>query len=316
MPLSLPLFLYLGLLSTIAAVPSPSQAQGPPESSALRFLAIGDVPYSDTEMFHLQTLLRDGAAEDPPFILHVGDIKGGGQACSDARIQGVADLFRSQPVPLLYTPGDNEWTDCHRPRAGGRDPLERLALLRRMMYADPLVLHSDTLSPTTPDPAYPENRYFHHDGILFLLMHVVGSNNNFRDNNAAAMAEHRARAEANRVLLEQAVQAANRLDARAFVLAFHANPLFEARMPRRGFVPVIQNLQRLLAQYPGPVLLIHGDTHRFRFDQPLTDTQGVPIERFTRLEVPGSPSVAGVWVTVQTHVRPAFSEQLVYPTID
>src|SRR5690606_35598316 len=36
---------------------------------------------------------------------------------------------------LVYTPGDNEWTDCHRSRAGGFDPLERLAALRSLFFA-------------------------------------------------------------------------------------------------------------------------------------------------------------------------------------
>ena len=280
---------------------------------ALRFLAIGDVPYSDAEMDYLRTLLDDTTAQRPPFVIHVGDIKGGSQPCSDARIQGVADLFREQPVPLFYTPGDNEWTDCHRQRAGGGDPLERLAALRRIMFGDPSVLHNAALKPVVPDPAYPENQYFQRDGVFFVLMHVVGSNNNFKPKSAAAMAEYKARNAANRALLEQAARAANVLDAGALVIALHANPSFEEQGERRGFVPLKEDLRRLLASYPGQVLLIHGDTHWFRFDQPLGDADGKPIERFSRLEVPGSPSVAGVWVTVNPSAVPAFAVDLVYP---
>ena len=101
--------------------------------------------------------------------------------------------------------------------------------------------------------------------------------------------------------------------AHALVLAFHANPLFEERGARRGFVPVKQDLRRLLTVYSGPVLLIHGDTHSFRFDHPLTDADGSPIQRFSRLEVPGSPFVAGVWVTVDADATPVFDVQVVYP---
>ena len=31
---------------------------------------------------------------------------------------------------LVYTPGDNEWTDCHRLLAGAYDPLDRLHFIR------------------------------------------------------------------------------------------------------------------------------------------------------------------------------------------
>ena len=296
--------LLLGLMLLVATV---AQAQ------PLRFFAIGDVPYDDGEVVYLRVLLADASAQNPPFILHVGDIKGGSQPCSDARIEGVADLFRAQSAPVIYTPGDNDWTDCHRRRAGARDPLERLAALRRIIFADPTVLHTSALRPVVPDPAYPENLYFGHDGVLFVLMHVVGSNNNYKAKDDAAMAEFKARAAANRALLEGASKAANAMQAGALVLAFHANPLFEDRRKRRGFVPVKQDLRQLLTDYAGPVLLIHGDTHRFRIDQPLADADGNRIERFSRLEVPGSPTVAGVWVTVDAQATPVFDVQVVYP---
>jgi hypothetical protein len=283
------------------------------QTAPLGFFAVGDLPYSDGELVQLQQLLETAATRQPPFVLHIGDVKGGSQPCTDARLQQVAQLFREQPVPVLYTPGDNEWTDCHRERAGTRDPIERLGVLRDVFFADPAVLHRGALRPVVPDPAYPENLYFAVDGVLFALVHVVGSNNNFRPRNALAMAELAARNAANRRLLEQAARVARTTDARAFVLAFHANPLFEEKGPRRGFVPLKEDLRRLLADYAGPVLLIHGDTHRFRFDRPLRDGDGVPIARLQRLEVPGSPVVAGVWVTIDTDSGSAFGVQMVYP---
>ena len=38
--------------------------------------------------------------------------------------------------PLVHTPGDNEWTDCYRKKAGEFDPLERLAKVRAMFFPD------------------------------------------------------------------------------------------------------------------------------------------------------------------------------------
>ena len=52
--------------------------------------------------------------------------------------------------------------------------------------------------------------------------------------------------------------------------------------------------------FPGEVLLIHGDTHDYRLDQPLTDDRGAVLENFTRLETFGSPDIGWVRVVVDT----------------
>jgi hypothetical protein len=288
---------------------------GPPPVGAgrLRFFVVGDLPYSEAEHDQLAGMLADAARDRASFVAHVGDIKGGGQPCSDARNSRIAALFRAQRVPMLYTPGDNEWTDCHRHSAGGRDPLERLAALRRAFFADPGVLHNGALRPVVPDPAYPENAYVVRDGVLLALIHVVGSDNNRRPADPAAMGELAARSAANRALLRQAMAAARVLDIRAFVLLFHANPLFERRAPTPGFQPLFEDLGLLLDGFPGPVLAVHGDTHHYRFDQPLRDTHGDPVRRFWRLEVPGSPLPGGVWVDIDTRLAEPFKARVVYP---
>jgi hypothetical protein len=40
-------------------------------------------------------------------------------------------------VPLVYTPGDNEWTNCHRVNNGVYDPLERLAAVPKTFFPRP-----------------------------------------------------------------------------------------------------------------------------------------------------------------------------------
>ena len=37
-----------------------------------------------------------------------------------------ASEFNNFEAPFIYTPGDNEWTDCHRENNGSFDPIERL----------------------------------------------------------------------------------------------------------------------------------------------------------------------------------------------
>jgi len=284
-----------------------------PTAAPLRFFAAGDVPYSDAEHEQLETLLAQAAAQEPAFIVHVGDIKGGGEPCTDARNRVVAQLFRAQPVPVIYTPGDNEWTDCHRGAAGGLDPLVRLDSVRRLFFADPGVLHNAALGLTAPDPRFPENAWLIRGHMLFVMLHLVGSNNAWQPRRPAGHAEFEARTAANRALLEQALAAGQRAGMRAVVLMFHANPLFEApRTP--GYRPFKQDLARLLDRFDGPVLLIHGDTHRYKFDRPLSDPgTSAPVDRVQRLEVPGSPGVAGVWVSVDPDADDVFSVRTLYP---
>jgi hypothetical protein len=283
-------------------------------ASGVRFFAIGDVPYSASELRVLKTFLAEEVKKGPPFVIHVGDIKGGSEPCTDARLQEIAALFRAQPVPVAYTPGDNEWTDCHRLVAGGYDPLERLGAVRRLFFGDPGVLKLNLLGAVHPESAFPEDYYFLYGGVMFAALHAVGSHNNRNRKDSAAMAEFRARAAANRRLIRKAIATANRAHATAVVLMFQADPGFGRSKPPRGFAPLWEDLGAVLKRFPGPVLAIHGDSHRYTFDHPLKDAATGAVEtRFTRLEVPGSPTVGGVWVTVEPGAARPFGVNPVYP---
>jgi hypothetical protein len=286
---------------------------GPVQSEPLRFVALGDTPYSEGEFLQLDGLLGEVGKAGPAFVIHVGDIKSGRSVCTDAYNARIANLFRSLPVPLAYTPGDNEWTDCGRT---GGDPLARLAALRRDFYADPSVLRLAELGTVHPDPAYPENYWFLAGGVLFAAVHVVGSDNGLRRKEPDARAEWQARSAANRALLEKAVQAAQVAGAGALVLFFQGDPQFGTSAAKSGFAPLLEDLGWLLQAFPGPILLIHGDNHRYILDQPLHDpATGQPIQRLTRLGVPGSPVVAGVWVTYDADELEPFRFDRSYPSV-
>jgi hypothetical protein len=162
-----------------------------------------------------------------------------------------------------------------------------------------------------PDRHFPENAFLLREQVVFVIVHVVGSKNNRRLKVPSAMREWQQRSAANRALIEAAVSAAKDADARAMVLFFHANPLFGTAEP--GFRPFLEDLGRLLGNFPRPVLAVHGDTHRFRFDQPLAGRgkTGEAGRRLWRLEVPGSPAVGGVWVTVTSDRERPFEIEVV-----
>ncbi|SDW47658.1 metallophosphoesterase [Thiocapsa roseopersicina] len=284
----------------------------------LRFFAAGDLPYFSAETEQLRELFDTAEAEGTPLLIHVGDIKSGSSPCTDANLEAIADLFRARAVPVVFTPGDNEWTDCNRERAGAKDPRERLARVREIFYGDPGVLRLDRLGAFRGEGAdatdYPENYTFIRDGVLFVSVHVVGSNNGYAPDDPAAVAEFEARDVANVHFLRQATALAAERDASAMVIVFHSNPQFEKARPARGFVRLRRALVELMGAYPGPVLAIHGDTHRFKHDRPLIDpATGAPFRRFVRTEVPGSPVVGGVWISVDAQAEEPFGVSEMYP---
>ena len=60
----------------------------------------------------------------------------------------------------MFTPGDNDWTDCwgrYGPGTGGYDPLERLAHERQLFASGDQSLGQKTLTLTRQLPSYPEN---------------------------------------------------------------------------------------------------------------------------------------------------------------
>jgi hypothetical protein len=67
----------------------------------------------------------------------------------------------------------------------------------------------------------------------------------------------------------------------------------------------------LAQQAAVPVLLVHGDTHTFRWDRPFR-LQGQPLE-LMRLEVPGEHDVRAVRVQVDLDQAQPFSVSLIAP---
>ena len=121
---------------------------------------------------------RINADPDVRMVSHLGDIKNGSSECSDglyAQVRPDFNLFRD---PLVYTPGDNEWTDCHRPADGRYNPLERLGTLRDVFFERPgttLGQHAVAVRSQAV-LGFPENVRYVHAGVSFATLHVVGSN--------------------------------------------------------------------------------------------------------------------------------------------
>jgi len=272
-PVFKPLAIALALLS------------GPVLAQPFSFAVLGDMPYGPPETSHalFSSLIEAINAARPALVIHVGDTKSGGSPCSDAALAEQLAFLNSFEALVLYTPGDNEWTDCHAPRAGGHDPRERLAHIRATYFATPDQSLGARPIPVESQSAlgYPENvRLMMHD-IAFITAHVVGSNNGFEAQNLATAEEYFARDAANRDWLAEGFAVAQAAEARAMVLAIHGDMFeFDFGLPwnaegflrHSGFARFANVLTEEANRFGRPVLLIFGDSHMFRMFQPFPAT--------------------------------------------
>jgi len=272
----------------------------PARAEPLAFGLFGDTPYTRWEREHLPDLIAEMDREPLAFVIHVGDIKGGGTHCSDEVLQDILGVFRDSAHPLVYLPGDNEWTDCHRKSNGGYDPLERLGKLRDWFFAGDLALGRRPLrvERQSSDPAfarYRENLRWEAAGVLFVGLNVPGSDNNFHGTRRSGgpSAEFIERGAANRAWLAQAFALARTKKLAGILIAMQGNPGFQAANaghPGPGYRELLIQLREESLAFPGQVVLVHGDTHWHRIDQPLENPEtGATVKNFTRVETMGSP---------------------------
>lgn len=285
-------------------------------AEAFRFIAVGDMPYRlPQDNVRFDALIDRINALNPAFTVHVGDIKSSGTPCSDAAFTRVRRHFDRIEGALVYTPGDNEWTDCYVKPSGGFNPLERLARLRKMFFppgkslgGKPLALRQQ--SAEAEFAPFVENAMWRHGGMQFAAIHVVGSANNLH-RGREEIEEYLARNAAGLSWLNRAFDAARDTDSPGLVLFIHANPLFElGRYRRAGFNDFIDLLTKRTIAFARPVLLVHGDTHVFQLDQPMgywENGKRKPVDHFFRLEVFGDQRMHGVEVTIDAAQPALFS---------
>lgn len=283
------------------------QAAGP---NAFEFVAIGDMPYilpGDYERF--DRLIDKINAAKPAFTLHVGDIMSGRTPCTDDNMAKVFAQFARFEGPLVYTPGDNEWTDCHRLLQGSFDPLDRLARVRTMFFANPqrslgkasLSVESQAKRMADRFPAYIENARFSKNGVVIATVHVVGSNNNSDPKRPAAEAEFIARDAANEAWIDDTFDQAGKAGAKAVVLAWQAN-VHHLRADLQGqyspaFARTIAAVDRGARAFGKPVLVVYGDYHFFEVSRFWTAPRRA-VPNVAKLQVFGETLVHGVTVTV------------------
>jgi len=355
-------FAVLALAAALAPVAAAARDDEPFDrfsDEPLTIAVFGDWPYNLVLLDSAQLLLNS-VNSDPKvrLVMHVGDIHSGSMPCTGAGLnpvpagsnpawnQGIFAVFEQFKDPFVYTPGDNEWTDCHKKKElSSGAALNELAAVRNLFFANPgetLGMHTrrvltqaerfDRVHPT--DAQFVENVMWEQSRVVFVTLNLPGSNNDgliwtapFTDETA------RTREAAQRTLadirwLQAAFAKAEEDDARAVLIGTQADMWDPAQVAAGGdglgnYSIFVHELASLALHFRRPVLLINGDSHVFEADHPLADPSsptgmihGTPrVPNLTRITVQGSTNAPAEWLrlTIDPRTPEVFSwENVVY----
>jgi hypothetical protein len=300
----------LMLVAAVAALAVPAGASG------ATLAIIGDTPYSAAQITNfpndVQAINNDSAVSR---VVHLGDIKSGSTQCTDAYFASIRARFDQFADPLVYTPGDNEWTDCHRPNNGGYNPLERLAKIR----ADFFDVRGQTLGDQVPiqaqDGTTLENVVWFQGGAEFGVINVPGSNNSLlpwtgnTEPTPEQLAEVRSRTAADLRWIDRIFAAARANNAAGVFVGMQADMFSDEATA--GYDEIVKRLAVQAHQFQKPVVLFEGDSHLFRVDHPFTP--GDPL--YSKYDIPvDAPNLTRVVVQGSTNCPHAYLRLHVDPT--
>jgi len=298
------LFLALVLCTHIFLVEAQSI-----KNQTFTFATLGDMPYFLPEDFARFENVIKGINKAPVvFSVHVGDFKSSSTPCSDEAFNKILGYFATFKKPLIYTPGDNEWTDCHKKEAGAFSPEERLEALRKLYFKSPTSFGQEKMAliPESSLPAfkkYVENTRWDYGNIAFATFHAVGSNNNFLPTNTVTFnQEFYERDAANVAWIKETFKHAKGLQLSGIVLFTQADMFGEKKDLKEasGFINILKTLQEESIAFGKPVLLVNGDSHEYIVDKPILADKKTKktLLNFTRLQVFGEIDMHTVMVTV------------------
>lgn len=283
----------------------------------------GDLPYSAEQAIGVAKLIDDMNAQHLAFTVNDGDLKAGGGLCSDDVYTVALGYFNDLKAPAMFTPGDNDWTDCDRPAAGGYNSLERLNFERALFFSTPYSMGQHHMRQEVQAEPYVENRRWSVDGVVYATLNIQGSCNNLCDT-APDPAEYAARKAANIEWMQETFEEAEAHHAAAVMLISQADVGWDlsdaTRAPLRdpktlaetdgqpdGFQEFLIALRNEVVAFRKPVAYVHGDSHYFRVDKPFLDADGKRLENFTRVETFGDHQENGTndvnWLKVLVDPR-------------
>jgi len=240
---------------------------GAARAESFHFVALGDTAYTlPRDQPTYDALIQRINKAKPAFSIHVGDTWGA-MPCTEESHRYALGQFAKFDHPLIYTPGDNEWTDCRKPEIieayhrfvdrkataqdmallgpartfdgefasyGYADPVGGLKLIRRLYFGKSESLGQRTMPLTrqpdvTPAAETAENTRWEKAGVVFATVSVPGSGNGFTLNDETRAREAVARNRANVAWIKAAFAEAKAKNAKALVLALQAGMFVDGR---------------------------------------------------------------------------------------
>jgi len=288
------------LAFAVACAPERTAAPGTPSFSTgnpinlgskepYTLAVVGDMPYGIQKLDSLP-LLIDLINSDPKvdLVAHVGDIKAGSNSpCTNEYIDSIAVLFNQLKDPFVYTPGDNEWTDCHvgSKNNGLYTPTERLEFVRTVFFpvaGQTLGGRKKQVLTEADDPAnaqYVENTMWMESQVVFAALNIPGSNDDKATwgstlpadagNYPSQATERATRKQATLAWLDKAFTIATEDNAAGVVLLFQAD-MWDTTSSISGYDTLVVRIGQLASAFGKPVLLLEGDSHVFSVDYPYT----------------------------------------------
>lgn len=186
------------------------------DSKPFHAALFGDVPYgADLVAFKAMPgyIAAINGDKDLSLAAHVGDLHSGSEPCTQVYDQAIAKLFSQFSLPLVYTPGDNEWQDCQKakqmngkysatvpelgyavntviPSYADGNPVDNLQLVRSLFFtkagqtlgSGKLAVHSQAQEgKSATDKEFIENVWWIQSGVLFVAVNIPGGSNNGTD---------------------------------------------------------------------------------------------------------------------------------------
>jgi len=257
-------------------------------SKKVSFVAIGDMPYKKQEVAMLTApngeIVKAIKQLNPDVLVHFGDIKSGGTSCTDdLLISRREQLFNLLPFKAVFTPGDNDWTDCDRRMLFSRfNELERLDFLRTHYFSGDGDKLTRDIANLTRQPQLIENATWTINDLVFGTLNVPGTNNGRVEISfevSKVLDEADRRDTLNEEWVNQLFEQARNAD--GLVITFQGDiyqpshkkyPVVCTKDNRQkcdGYMRIRQHIEQKSAQLSKPVLIIHGDTSAYCFHQPI-----------------------------------------------
>jgi hypothetical protein len=312
----------LGVVAAALAIAATRVAANP---NTLTLAVFGDSPYYDPAFdphppwtkvppklpgaeFKKTPAFIDTINADPSVqeVIHVGDIHSGSEACTKPFDQAIFNFWTAFVRPLIYTPGDNEWSDCSKAKelagldvfgnppdnagimgAPVANPLAHLTLVRSLFFANPgrtlgqhpmqVISQATAFDPAYPeDAAYVENVMWEQSKTVFVTLNLPGGSNNDADawngpGNTNDQSERNARTPADVRWLNQAFALAEADNAHSVVIIGQADMWDVADLVphQSNYEPIVFAMADNAMRYGKPVLYFNGDSHTYRSDNPL-----------------------------------------------